>query len=297
MTFAAVTSEAGGESAVGGGALTEAESEALWALAEGAESQPGFALLKSARDGRVFRARWLLQGQELDVVCKQVTGGGLLRRVAVRLGMAREQREFRTARALEAAGVPTAGALACLSRPGEGTCLLVTRYLADAVDLDRLALMVLPRCGGRDGRRIKGAVIERLVELLGRLGAGGFGHRDFKASNVLVTGWDTPGDGPRVWLVDVEGVYRTRRRAAARRALVRLTASLLGQRTVTRTDLVRLVRRWLAALGRGGADWRGEVAALGGEGGGGLAGRARAAQAYRRRSLGRKRGKMDGYGE
>lgn len=287
MTIAAVTSEAGGASLAGGGALTEAESEALWALAEGAGSQPGFALLKSARDGRVFRARWAHGGQELEVVCKQVTGGGMLRRLAVRLGMAREQREFRTARALRAAGVPTAAALACLSRPGEGACLLVTRYLADAVDLDRLALMVLPRCGGGEGRRIKGAVIERLVELLGRLGAGGFGHRDFKASNVLVTGWDSPAEGPHVWLVDVEGVYRARRGgAAARRALVRLTASLLGQRTVTRTDLVRLVRRWLAAQGRAGEDWREEFAAL-----------AREAQAYRRRSQGRKRGKMDGYGE
>jgi hypothetical protein len=72
-----------------------------------------------------------------------------------------------------------------------------------------------------------------------------------KASNLLVTDW--LGD-PVVWIVDVEGV---RRRANGLWAsIVRLAASLVTYRSVTRTDGIRFLRAYLHGVGADPGEWR-----------------------------------------
>ena len=157
--------------------------------------------------------------------------------------------------------------------------------MPDAVDLDQVALALLPRLEPERQRHVKDAIIRALVDLIDRMTKRGIGHRDLKASNILLTHWDSREEPAYAWLVDLEGL-RLRGVFGARRwqPLIRLAASLRCYSSVTRTDFCRFLRDYLARTGRG----RDERRRL-------LLGLSEETTAYLRKAQRRKTGKLDGY--
>jgi hypothetical protein len=169
---------------------------------------------------------------------------------------------------------------------GKPEAWLVTEAIPEAVDLDQLALIHLPGLTPQAAGAVKGRLIPVLIELLHRLETHRLHHRDLKGSNLLITGWDSPEDKPRIWIVDLDGLGA--RMPLSRRArwqpLVRLTASLLGYASITRTDYARFLKAYLERAGISVDRWKQGFRMI----------QARA-EDYARRAKGRKRHKLDGY--
>ncbi len=242
----------------------------------------GRVVFKTSGTVEVFGCR-LGDGENgLDVVCKRSLASGWRARLAGVLRGSRERRNWDRANALVADGIPTAGPIAYLERgwwKREGW--LITEAIDGVVDLDRV-LGGLVVGVGRDRRRVVvDGVVRCLADLFERLVEKGWRHRDFKASNVLLTGWDAGAEGCRAWLVDLDGLEKVGRVSVAdeRRMVVRLAASLSGAVGLSRADRCRFLRRVC-----GGGDWKSvwrEVQA--------------AVGVYNAKAKLRKRGKIDSY--
>lgn len=259
---------------------------ALAGLTAHREAMPGYSVLKCSGDVEVFRVQLDGQAGPRDVVVKVRRRHGLATNLTARLGGDPARREFEMAVALHAAGVATARPVALLERSKPRESWLITEYLAGGYDLDHVVLVLLPRLDPARRRSVKGALATSLADLTSAMQRRGFRHRDFKASNIMVTSWDGVSEPPRAWLVDVEGVRRTRRAAGSRRLapLVRLAASLLGYAALSRTDYARFVRAYHARNGEPERNWKASLRAVAVE-----------AALYRRRSRGRKAHKLDGF--
>ena len=259
----------------------------LDALTDNPEATPGYAVLKYSKGGDVFRGQLAWRGGLLDVVCKRFTVRSFGRRLLAAVRPSRGRVNFDRGLALLRAGIATALPLAVVERRApHRECWLITEYVPDAVDLAQVALVLLPRLATRRRRAVKNAITEAIVDLVERMGRHGVGHRDLKASNILLTHWDGRDAPVRPWLVDLEGV-RLRRVSGAwrhRRPLTRLTASLLEYPAVTRTDYCRFLHSYLARAGTAREEWKHYYREL-----------ADRAAGYVRRAQRRKTGKLDGY--
>lgn len=254
---------------------------------DGVAPSPDTEVLKHARTGRVVRTVLTGDRTRWDVVCKY---DGRSRGAAdrlVRASLSRHRRDWRRALALMRAGIATARPVALMyrSRRPRGS-MLVVEYLADAQDLDRVVLTMLPRVPARRVRAVKSALIAPIVDMLAGLRDAGFYHRDLKASNLLVTDWDGSGGAPRVWVVDLEGLHRgvAASYRARWRPVIRLAASLASYDAVTRTDCARFLRAYLPRVGIPADQWKTHWRRL-----------ADRAAAYNRRSRRRKRDRIDGF--
>ncbi len=199
----------------------------------------------------------------------------------------RERANYDRGLMLLRAGIATALPLALLESPGlVREAWLVTAYVSDVVDLDQLALTLLPRLGADRVRAVKAAVVAAVVELFERMERHGLRHRDLKASNILLTNWDGPAEDMRVWIMDLEGLRPRRLWDSNRRwqPLIRLGASLLGYASVTRGDYARFVGAYLSRIGFPQDSWRHRYRTL-----------SKRATDYARRSRRRKSHKLDGY--
>jgi hypothetical protein len=266
---------------------------------------PGYETLKYSKDGRVFRARLDLGGDAsgtdsttagLDIIAKQSRPRHLGRRVAAALGRTRERRNFERGLSLLRAGIKTAPPLALIERKRpRREAWLVTTYLPHIVDLAQIVLGILPSMPGRLAHRVKCELTTAIVDTLVMLAQNGLTHRDFKASNILVQGMPTDTDSAdaaeaglnvSVWLVDLDGLQRSRRPSTSRcwHPIVRLGASLLGSAAVTRTDYARFLKRCIARGVLPGADWRGSFRKMSHE-----------SRTYAARAARRKTGKLDGF--
>lgn len=248
---------------------------------------PGRELLKCSEKGEILRGQLAWSGRSLEVICKRFKVRGFWRRRLATWRPSKERVNFDRGAALLRAGIATALPLAVLERKSprrEGW--LITEFLAGVVDLDRVALVLLPQLEPDHQRRVKNAITEAIIDLFERLERHNFGHRDLKASNILLTSWDSR-DGPvQPWLVDLEGLLTGAASSERRRRqrLVRLAASLLGYASITRTDYCRFLRGYMARTGTGGASWKSQFREL-----------ADQTADYVRRARQRKRGKLDGY--
>jgi len=224
--------------------------------------RPGGAwqMIKDSHSGTVCRAA-LPTDPPLPVVVKRTRARNLARRISLALRASRGLRTWRRGYALIHRDMPTARPLAVLERRRLGLVvdgILITEALPDAHDLDALISVQLARLDSRGQRRAKDLLIEALSGLVRRMNERGLVHRDFKASNIMVQ-WNDPYAGPpRLSLVDLDGLAVRRRTSDrhVRRALARLNVSLDHCRTVTRTDRVRFLMRFLTGWGRDGADYR-----------------------------------------
>jgi tRNA A-37 threonylcarbamoyl transferase component Bud32 len=146
----------------------------------------------------------------------------------------RALRAFRKAYHLETLGLPTPRPLAaaeqrvlrCLLRS-----YLVTEEVPGARDLGRYLARV---------PRVESAVVRQLAELVGRLHAEGFSHRDLKETNLLL---DPAG---RVYLIDLDGLAFLRRVSDERAAadLARLARAVASFSSVTDADRAAFLRHY-----------------------------------------------------
>lgn len=250
-------------------------------------TMPGYAQLKYSEKGEVFRAQPTWSGGALDVVCKQGRTQGLLRRRLDAWRSSRARVGFERGLSLLRAGIATALPLAVVERKTRHRqAWLIAEFISGAVDLDQVALALLPQIEPGRRRRVKDAILREIIDLFDRMEKHGIGHRDLKASNVMLTDWDSRENPVRLWLVDMEGVRRRRASSERRRRqpLVRLAASLLGYAAVTRTDFCRFVQGYLERRGMAREKWKRHYRELADE-----------SADYVRRARRRKNNKLDGY--
>jgi hypothetical protein len=258
----------------------------LQQLIERPPSLPGYATLKYSETGEVCRARLIVKEQALEVICKQSRACGLIDRAFAYLRSSRARLNWERATTLLELGISTARPLAMLERrKPEPAAWLVTEGIDDVVDLDQVALTLLPQIPPDQAARTKRQLIGAIVDFYVRFDRSGLHHRDLKASNLLCTQWDGGDGGPRLWLVDLDGLtQRFSAEKGRRQRLVRLAASLAGYRAVSASDQARFLKRYRYQAGLDPSGWRAEWRKL-----------APSVAAYNRRAKARKRGKIDGY--
>jgi hypothetical protein len=258
----------------------------LQQLIERPPSLPGYATLKYSKTGEVCRARLIVEGQALEVICKQSRAYGFIERTFAHFRSSRAKLNWERATALLELGISTARPLALLERrKREPAAWLVTEGINDVVDLDQVVLTLLPQVPPDQAARTKRQLIGAIVDFYVRFDRSGLHHRDLKASNLLFTQWDGEDGGPRVWLVDLDGLTRRFFAEKGRRQrLVRLAASLAEYHTVSVSEQVRFLKRYRYQAGLEPSGWKAEWRKL-----------APSVAAYNRRAKARKRGKIDGY--
>ena len=213
------------------------------------KSLPDCTALKYSASGEVLRARLEAGDSTIDVICRQSRIHGIGRKLISSFAPSRERRNFTRALQVAGIGINTAIPLALIERrTPQRQAWLVTTYVPDLVDLDQVALRFLPRLGPRQGRRVKDAISEAVIEVLDRMERNNLSHRDLKATNILLRNWDGARGTVTVWLVDLDGLCRYRYLGAGGRwrPVVRLAASLLGYTAVTQSDYCRFLKRYLA---------------------------------------------------
>lgn len=243
-------------------------------------------VLKHSGNTRVFRSRISLGDRTIDVIAKQRRVRGTLPRLASMFRPSRERRNWERGLLLCRIGVPTALPLAILerSRP-QRESWLITCAIPDVVDLQQLALMHLSPKNSSRAYRIKSILTDLIADLFARLDRNGLHHRDLKGSNILITGGEGPVEQLGIWLVDLDGLHRSRQSRRRRwQPAVRLAVSLQPYSSITRTDAVRFLRRYLARLQLPADSWKQRWLSL-----------SARVQHYAAQSRKRKRHKLDGF--
>ncbi len=243
-------------------------------------SLPNRVVLKSSKTVQVLSATLMVGNRPINVVCKQSVAASFRQRCASRLRGSRERRHWNRALNLIRRGVPTAMPLAIIecSQP-QPQAWIVSEQLADVLDIEHVAAGLI----GEAPIQVKRRLIGEIANLTGILFRAGLAHRDFKASNILVTQWNSE---PRLWLVDLDGISQRllRRKVPHAFAVVRLAASLENHRAVSPTDRLRFLIRWLECHELDTKLWKRYWRNF-----------AQRVRDYNSRAGKRKRGKLDGY--
>lgn len=201
-----------------------AELEAADPAAEARRLLDPASALETVHWGRnyLYRARLATAGAELDVVVKQFRETSLRDRLRRRLaGSSKAARSWSTARALEAAGIPTPQPLLFAEAADAAVSIFVTRHLAGRIEARYLLRARNAGVAGADGTDsaderalppIDGeALIAALARLARRLHDAGFWHRDFSVGNLLVEpgpATSPPGPPGEIALVDLNRCRR-----------------------------------------------------------------------------------------
>ncbi|MDB5313207.1 MAG: 3-deoxy-D-manno-octulosonic-acid kinase [Gemmataceae bacterium] len=156
--------------------------------------------------------------------------------------------------------LPTPRPLAVLHRfragcPAEG--YLLTEKVPDAIELPEAAKGLMARPPGERTRVVRTWAC-RLARTLRAMHDRAVSHRDLKGPNVLLAGGAANPAGAVPVLIDLVGVRVGKSVPFLRRAgeLARLNVSFLASPVVTRGDLLRFLRAYLAAGARPGTDWK-----------------------------------------
>ncbi len=228
-----------------------------------------------------------LLGRNSAVVCKRNTICGLTNRVASTFRRSRARRSFDRAQLLLNAHIGTALPLAVVERSrSPRASWFVCEYLDNVVDLDSLVLTRISRIPSPKARAAKSTVINATADFFARLYRARLHHRDLKASNILLSDWDSEaGNRTRALVVDLDGLAeRWPMRVGIRwQPLYRLAASLIDYPLITRTDHARFLREYHLQCGDHSDEWRVRFRKL-----------SNRAARYARRSRHRKSGKLDG---
>ena len=225
----------------------------------------GYAPIKYSDKGEVFRATLAWGDQHLDVVCKRFVTRGWRRHLPASLQPSKVRTNVDRSLLLLNSGIATAIPLATMEhKSGRRDSWLISEFVPDLVDLDQLAMVHLPQLDQGQHHAAKRAVTNATVDLIIRMEREGLHHRDFKATNVLLTGWEDGPEKVRPWLIDLEGLQtdRLRGESARWRPFVRLAASLLGYRTINRSDYVRFLQVYLERQSENPAGWKNHMRTL-----------------------------------
>jgi tRNA A-37 threonylcarbamoyl transferase component Bud32 len=247
--------------------------------------------LKSLRDDpeQLFSAatRWCKQTHTRRVAAVSLpnhvgAGGGFWKcletrgravRLLARFRWSPVRRAWEMGHALLRRNIPTPRPLMFVERDDGNVqrLYLLTEAVPETITLEQLVstLAVTPESLGRDGS--DGCeLVHNLADIVRRLHAAGFDHRDLKWSNVLIQneGLVTLAPHPRplspcrgegrhgVWLLDLDAVRQWRWLPRFRRVqnLSRLAVSSLQHAAVRRTDRLRFLRHYLGD--RFAAEWK-----------------------------------------
>ncbi len=215
-------------------------------------------LLKDSASATVCRGRLPRDAGAIDVVCKRSCARNVFKRLQNLVRPSRPMMTWRRAHALLHRQIATARPLAVVERrrgPLLVDSILITEYIPHANDLDTLLTVAMRELPAAEAIRLKSQVSYALAAVVRRLLERGFVHRDFKAPNIIVQ-WDRQSP-PRILLIDLDGLRRSRRRAHGEiRMLMRLNVSLDHCRRVTRTDRLRFLLRYLQRIGPSAGDWK-----------------------------------------
>jgi len=190
----------------------------------------------------------------IEIICKRKKAEGFLDRIR----MSRAERNFRCGWMLLQAGIQTATPLAIVDchKPMRES-FLVTRYLPDLMDLDRIAMLELPRMSRPKAVKLKRVLCDQVSAHFARFHAGRLHHRDMKASNIMVLNANTP-ESASLCILDLDGLGAASKWRSGQRwqPLMRLAASLIEYRSITRADHARCLRRYLMLTDGKSRDWR-----------------------------------------
>jgi serine/threonine protein kinase len=211
-------------------------------------------LCKNSARCRVALVRLPMGGAERALCVKSVVAGRWLARRLDGWRLSLVRRAWETGHALLRRGLDTPRPLLCVEVPQRaGTRgYLVTEW----IDNTQTAQVAVSSMLQENPPGVRAAWLAsralRLASLLRRFHACGFDHRDLKLANLLVS---RPGDDPRVWLLDLDGVRRWKRlpRQRAVQNLARLEVSCRVQGVHSATLRLRFLREYLAGSRE---DWR-----------------------------------------
>ncbi|MFO0838835.1 MAG: lipopolysaccharide kinase InaA family protein [Phycisphaerae bacterium] len=214
-------------------------------------------LCKDSHSAQVARTALPNENGALPVIVKRPLARNWRRRLRQLFGPSRARRAWDLGHALLHRDVATARPLAFLERrfgPLVLDSLSVTEAAPTAEDLESYLRRVGGRLSDRALYRLKRAIGAALVDQMRRLQSAGFTHRDCKVSNLLVL---SQPELRLVW-IDMDGIRPQRRSTLEGRLapLCRLHVSLQGVPGLTRTDRVRLLKRFLARFGAAPDEWR-----------------------------------------
>lgn len=232
--------------------LAAGEDAERWRGAIGAVLAGGGELLKVDGRSRVAAAG--------EAVFKVRELSGAADRWRARLGLAREERQWRGAVLLGAAGIPTAKPLA-IARAGDLRVFVLARLPGETL-LEHLARRDLA-----PGQEL--ALARAAGSWAGRAVRAGLINRDAKPSNWIVTSMDA--GRPGLAMIDTVGVRRTRARNRAEAMLASMVIEAIGVGACPRRAVLwAAIRAFAGEVGGSRAEakgwWRGAVLVIAGHG-------------------------------
>lgn len=217
-------------------------------------------IIKQSHTARVRRLTLDESLHGLDVICKQAKPRTFWHALKSLVRPSRDFRSWQRGHALLNRDLPTARPLAVVERKLLGlhiSSLVLTEVIPDSRDLDRLCTEELPRLSPAQQRAVKDELVRVLVRLIRRMHERGFVHRDFKASNILITG-DTSAAQLAAWLIDLDGLRRVQKVGGRDRlrVMMRLGVSLDYCPWITQSDRLRFLKAMLIGYGRTDRGWK-----------------------------------------
>ncbi len=184
--------------------------------------------------------------------CKEAVSHRWLVRLISRFATVRAWNAFHQGLILRELEIATPQPLAVVSIERSGALheYLLTAAVPGAISMQDWLATHRSDGSQHHARRQRFKLAQQLGLLLQRLHAERFDHRDLKPTNLLLS------DEGRVWLIDLDGLWRWPILPRARRVqnLARLWAGLAVRRLVTATDALRFLLAYLPRNQRG--DWK-----------------------------------------
>ena len=227
------------------------------ALSEGQDVE----VIKDCTSGLVVRRKLTVGGHELDVYVKRPRRTGPWKRLADCFRRSRPFRAFASGHEILARGIDTALPLAALERrvgPLLTDSILITEtvpgpHLNQFLHLRLGPLTHAPLADLTEDQqhRLGQNALANLGRMVRRMHDNNIAHRDLKSGNILVY-WRGE-TGPRIVLIDLDGLRRVRRISMRRRfqGLMRLNVSLLECVSVSHAGRLRMLLGYLRRPGSG----------------------------------------------
>ncbi len=213
---------------------------------------------KNSHSASVRRAVVQTDDGPLPVIIKRPLARNWRRWLTQLLSPSRSRRAWQTGHALLHRDLPTARPLAMIERrlgPLTFDSLIISEGIPGATDLESYLRREQAARTPPEWAALKRQLLPVLAAHARRLRERGIAHRDCKASNILIQPLPTPS----LFWIDMDGLRVLRRSltpAEALRPLVRLYVSLREIPGITRADLARFLRAYLAGFGTPREAWR-----------------------------------------